>query len=82
MFLISGTWKNRKTKRKHRRLISDDFRASQLQQKSKAHWPEFLRWLMLFCEVPKLSRLAIINGVPIGCPDQDEHQAGVTLTSL
>ena len=80
--LISGTWKIRKTKRKHRGWIFDDFRASQLQQNSITHWPELLRWFTLLVEVPKLSRLAIINGVLIGCPDQDEHQAGVTLTSL
>lgn len=47
------------------------------QQNSIVHWPELLRWLTLFIEVPKLSRRAIINGVPFGCPDQDDEQAGV-----
>src|SRR6056297_452534 len=57
-----------KTKRKHRGWIISDFRASHLQQNSTAHWPELLRWFTLLIEVPKLSRLAIINGVPFGCP--------------
>ena len=39
-----------------------------MQQNSITHWPELLRLLTLLIEVPKLSRLAIINGVPFGCP--------------
>lgn len=38
------------------------------QQNPITHWPVVLRWLMLIQEVPKLSRLAIINDVLFGCP--------------
>ena len=72
-----GNLEFEKTKRKHRGWISDDFRASLTTAELHGSLARVIAMAHAVFEVPKLRGLAIIPGVPCGCPDQDEEQAGV-----